>query len=194
MNITRGHPMSIGKNLFHGFGIVYTGLERFRRKRKKPRKRALIPNNAPAGTEFEQITFKAYIQTTQDAVEDEIKKWLDNGTIVEIPADEDNRWNFPLTTTMKKNQKIRTCLDVILLNQYLKSDMHEIPLLSIIFDPLRDARVYTTLDLASAFNRFPVKKSDQHKLAFTSPKIGTRYMFQGCPFGLNLFRQNSKKL
>ncbi|KAG2212524.1 hypothetical protein INT45_001775 [Circinella minor] len=232
MNITRSHPMSIGKNLFNSFGIGYTGLastwkdlEEKEKSQEKEIDDALIPNNAPAGTEFEQVTFKAYIHTSleknrpidktsfcplpeavislptptdvvchrrqykipykaQDAVEDEIKKWIDNGTIIEIPADEDNRWNFPLTTTMKKNQKIRTCLDVRLLNQYLKSDMYEIPLLSKIFDSLTDARVYTTLDLASAFNRFPVKKSDQHKLAFTSLKTGTRYMFQGCPFGL----------
>ncbi|KAG2216784.1 hypothetical protein INT45_009671 [Circinella minor] len=232
MNITRSHLMSIGKNLFNSFGIGYTGLastwkdlEEKEKSQEKEIDDALIPNNAPAGTEFEQVTFKAYIHTgleknraidktsfcplpeavislptptdvvchrrqykipykAQDAVEDEIKKWIDNGTIIEIPADEDNRWNFPLTTTMKKNQKIRTCLDVRLLNQYLKSDMYEIPLLSKIFDSLTDARVYTTLDLASAFNRFPVKKSNQHKLAFTSPKTGTRYMFQDCPFGL----------
>ncbi|KAI7847014.1 hypothetical protein BDC45DRAFT_452535, partial [Circinella umbellata] len=139
MKITRGHPMSIGKNLFNSFRIGYTGLaSTWKDSEEKEIDDALIPNNAPAGTEFEQVTFKAYIQTSleknraidktsfcplpeavislptptdvvchrrqykipykaQDAVEDEIKKWLDNGTIVEIPTDEDNRWNFPLT-------------------------------------------------------------------------------------------------
>ncbi|KAJ8651869.1 hypothetical protein O0I10_012562 [Lichtheimia ornata] len=77
----------------------------------------------------------------------------------------------------------RPCLDPRLINEHLTDDKHRIPLITEIFDQLAGSKVYTTLDLASAFHRFPSKPQDRHKTAFTAPD-GLRYMFKGCPFGL----------
>lgn len=60
-------------------------------------------------------------------VQECIEKWLEGGTIVEVPADADNRWNSPLTLVPKKDSdgKLtghRPCLDPRLINQYLEDD------------------------------------------------------------------------
>lgn len=124
----------------------------------------------------------------QPVVQEAIDKWLADYTITIVPANADNRWNNPITLAPKKDDQgrktgYRPCLDPRLINQYLKDDNYPIPLISTIFDKLQGAIVYTTLDLASAFHRFPIHPDDQHKTAFTGPD-GTRYMFKGCPFGL----------
>ncbi|KAJ8651910.1 hypothetical protein O0I10_012518 [Lichtheimia ornata] len=121
-------------------------------------------------------------------VQEAINKWLTEGTITEVPADADNRWNSPLTLAPKKDSQgkmigHRPCLDPRLINEHLTDDKHRIPLITEIFDQLAGSKVYTTLDLASAFHRFPIKPEDRHKTAFTAPD-GMRYMFKGCPFGL----------
>lgn len=53
--------------------------------------------------------------------------------------------------------------------------------------------MYSTLDLAGAFTRFPIYPKDQHKTAFTSVD-GTRYMFRGCPFGLKLISSKFQRV
>lgn len=121
-------------------------------------------------------------------VQEAINKWLTECTITEVPADADNRWNTPLTLAPKKDSQgkmtgHRPCLDPRLINEHLTDDKHRIPLITEIFDQLAGSKVYTTLDLASAFHRFPIKPEDRHKTAFTAPH-GMRYMFKGCPFGL----------
>ncbi len=45
------------------------------------------------------------------------------------------------------------------------------------------AKVFSTLDLKSAFHRFKINEDDRHKTTFTSVD-GKQYMFRGCPFGL----------
>src|SRR5262249_52338179 len=42
--------------------------------------------------------------------------------------------------------------------------------------------IFTTLDLQSAFNRFPIHEADQHKTAFTWKDA--QYVFARAPFGL----------
>lgn len=92
-------------------------------------------------------------------VKDNIKLWLEDGTIVEIPANADNSWNNPLALAPKeiangKYTRKRPCLDPRLINQHLPDDRHRIPLIGDIYEKLASAAVYNTLDLASTFTRF----------------------------------------
>ncbi|SAL99780.1 hypothetical protein, partial, partial [Absidia glauca] len=68
------------------------------------------------------------------------------------------------------------------INALLPNDKYPLPLIRDIFELLKDARIFTTLDLKNAFHRFQIAKKDQPKTTFTHR--GTQYMFQGCPFGL----------
>ncbi|SAL96444.1 hypothetical protein, partial, partial [Absidia glauca] len=98
-----------------------------------------------------------------------------------------NEWNSPLTLAPKKNadgtkSKKRPCLDPRHINSLLPDDKYPLPLIKDIFAQLKDARVFSTLDLKNAFHRFKIAKEDRHKTTFTHR--GIQFMFKGCPFGL----------
>ena len=118
-------------------------------------------------------------------VDETVQKWLDDGIIVKARIN--NEWNSPLTLAPKKDEydnktKKRACLDPRHINKLLTDDRYPLPLIRDIFALLKDAEVFTTLDLKNAFHIFQIAPKDQHKTTFTHR--GIQYMFQGCPFGL----------
>jgi transposase InsO family protein len=118
-------------------------------------------------------------------VDEAVKKWFEDGTIVRARIN--NEWNSPLTLAPKKNadgtkSKKRPCLDPRHINLLLPDDKYPLPLIKDIFAQLKNARVFSTLDLKNAFHRFKIAKEDRHKTTFTHR--GIQFMFKGCPFGL----------
>ncbi|SAL98522.1 hypothetical protein [Absidia glauca] len=118
-------------------------------------------------------------------IDEAVTKWLNEGTIVR--AGVNTEWNSPLTLAPKKDadgnkSRKRPCLDPRHINLLLPNDRFPLPLIKDIFETLKGATVFTTLDLQNAFHRFQIAPADQHKTTFTHR--GTQYMFQGCPFGL----------
>ncbi|KAG1464221.1 hypothetical protein G6F56_005129 [Rhizopus delemar] len=121
----------------------------------------------------------------QPAVDEAVQTWLKDGTITFAPVN--TSWNSPLTLAPKKDEfgKItgkRPCLDPRHINKFLPDDKFPLPLIRDIFHELRNSKIFTTLDLKSAFHRFKIAEKDQHKTTFTHN--GLQYMFRGCPFGL----------
>jgi hypothetical protein len=120
-------------------------------------------------------------------VMDEINRMLKDGVIVRAPA---TQWNLPITVTPKKDAdgkltKVRLVLDPRMLNKMLPIAKFPLPLIEDIFQALKNAVVYSCLDLLSAFHQFPLKESDCHKTTFTAPN-GIQYMYKGTPFGLSV--------
>ncbi|ORE02423.1 DNA/RNA polymerase [Rhizopus microsporus var. microsporus] len=109
--------------------------------------------------------------TLQPKVMEIINSWLEDGIIV--PA-QPSAWNLPMTVTLKKN------LD----GTVLPVNNHQLPLISDIFNSMSNAVVFSTLNLKSAFNQFPVYGPDQVKTTFTAPN-NLQYMYRGAPFGIS---------
>ena len=114
-----------------------------------------------------------------------IDTWLRNGTIKKAPVN--TEWNSPLTFAPKKDELgnytgKRPCLDPRAINKLIKDDRYPLPLVKDVFYKIRDSKIFSTLDLTSAFHRFKIAEDDQKKTTFTFD--GDQYMFQGCPFGL----------
>lgn len=127
----------------------------------------------------------AYVHVPK--VMEEINRMLKDGIITRAPA---TQWNLPITVTPKKDAdgkltKVRLVLDPRMLNKMLPIAKFPLPLIEDIFQALKNAVVYTCLDLFSAFHQFPLKESDCHKTTFTAPN-GVQYMFKGTPFGLSV--------
>jgi hypothetical protein len=115
----------------------------------------------------------------------QIEEWLQAGTIKKCPVN--TSFNSPLLLVPKKNglgQTVdyRVCMDVRGLNKLLPDVNFPVPLVREIFEELGGKKVFTTLDLRSAYNRFKVREEDQHKLTFTHHN--QQYCFQGTCFGL----------
>ena len=119
-------------------------------------------------------------------VDDQIKEWLENGFIKRAPANVE--WNSPLTVVKKTNGKgevtgYRVCHDPRSINVLLQNiDRMPLPIISELFEELKGATVYSTLDLKSAFNSLKLREDHAHKMAFTWNSV--QYIPIGTPFGI----------
>ncbi|KAG2191768.1 hypothetical protein INT47_010343, partial [Mucor saturninus] len=122
----------------------------------------------------------------QGVVDEQVKEWIENGIIERAPAN--TEWNTPLTVVKKTNGKgevtgYRVCHDPRLVNTLLKSiDRMPLPLIGELFEDLKGANIYSTLDLKSAFNSLRLNPKDAHKLSFTWR--GVQYKPIGTVFGI----------
>jgi len=82
----------------------------------------------------------------------------------------------------EKNGKFRFCVNYKPLNDVTKKDNYPLPRIDEILDSLKDAKWFTTLDLASGYWQIKVKEEHREKTAFIT-KFGT-YEFKVMPFGL----------
>ena len=91
-------------------------------------------------------------------------------------------WSFPVVVVKKKNGKFRFCVNYKPLNDITKKDNYPLPRVDEILDSLKDAKWFTTLDLASGYWQIKVREEHREKTAFIT-KFGT-YEFKVMPFGL----------
>ena len=89
----------------------------------------------------------------------------------------------PVLFVKKSNGDLRFCIDYRGLNAVSIKNRYSLPLVSETLSQLSKAKLYTKLDIISAFNKLRIKEGDEWKAAFTC-----RYgLFEplGLPFGLS---------
>ena len=91
-------------------------------------------------------------------------------------------WAFPIVVVRKKDGTARICVDYRKLNDVTKKDAHPLPRIDDIFDALRGAKYFSTLDLASGYHQVAVAPQDQEKTGFVTP--WGHYEYTVMPFGL----------
>jgi hypothetical protein len=57
-------------------------------------------------------------------------------------------------------------MDYPALNLATVKNWHPLPLISVMLDCVREARIFTKLDLRSAYNLIRIKEGDEYKTAF----------------------------
>ena len=67
------------------------------------------------------------------------------------PVDEPTEWVSQIVVAVKKSGELRVCIDPRPLNTVLKRERYQIPVIDDLLPDLTDARVFTKVDLASAF-------------------------------------------
>ena len=67
------------------------------------------------------------------------------------PVDEPTKWVSQIVVAVKKSSELRVCIDLRSLNTVLKRESYQIPVIDDLLPDLTDARVFTKVDLASAF-------------------------------------------
>ena len=69
---------------------------------------------------------------------------------------------------LKKNGKLRMCIDYRQLNSITKKDRYPLPLISEIQDRIGNAKIFLKIDLRWAYHQIRIKEGDEWKAAFRS--------------------------
>ena len=116
------------------------------------------------------------------AFAEEEKKLISNMERQGIIQKSNSPWSSPLVLVVKKNGKIRPCVDYRRLNVVTVKDAFPLPRIQDCLDTVRGSTLFSTFDLTSRFHQIPVKPSDTPKTAFVT-KYGL-YGFLTMPFGV----------
>ena len=113
-------------------------------------------------------------------VEEELKRMESMGIIEKIT--EPTEWCAPMVPVIKKNGKIRICVDLKRLNENVKREKFILPTLDDILPKLAKSTVFSSLDAESGFWQIPLKEDSARLTTFITP-LG-RYCFKRLPFGI----------
>ena len=89
----------------------------------------------------------------------------------------------PVLFVKKKDGSLRLCVDYRSLNAITIKDRYPLPLIDTLLDRLKNAKIFTALDLRGAYNLVRVKEGDEWKTAFRT-RYG-HYEYLVMPFGLS---------
>jgi hypothetical protein len=91
-------------------------------------------------------------------------------------------WGCPALFVKKKDNSLRLCVDYRPLNAVTIKNKYPLPRIDILFDQLAGAKVFSKIDLCSAYHQIKIRPSDIPKTAF-STRYGL-YEYLVMSFGL----------
>ncbi|KAL0150345.1 hypothetical protein M9458_054347 [Cirrhinus mrigala] len=106
------------------------------------------------------------------AMEEYIKKALSQGYIRPSTSPAASSFFF----VSKKDGGLRPCIDYRAINRYTVKFRYPLPLVPAALEQLRTARIFTKLDLRSAYNLIRIREGDEWKTAFVTPTGHYEYL------------------
>lgn len=133
----------------------------------------LLPSIVPASE-------PPYRMSTQKLIESklQLKEMLDKGYI----RPSVNPWGTPVLFVKKKDNRLRLCNDYRKLNNLTIKNRYPLPHIKCLFDQLREATIFSKIDLRFGYHQVHIKHEDIYKIAFQM-SYG-HYEFVIVPFGL----------
>lgn len=131
----------------------------------------------------------------REIVENQIQEWLE----ANILAPSSSKYSSPVLVRRKKDGTPRVCTDYRRLNEIVVRDRFPIPVIEEQIDKLKDATIFSTLDLRNGFFHVSVNESSRKYTAIVTDS--GQYEFLKTPFGFcnspavfqrfinNIFRQ-----
>jgi hypothetical protein len=112
-------------------------------------------------------------------VKEELDKLLEAGFIRPVETTE---WVSPVVLALKKNGKLRVCVNYKALNKVTKKDRYPLPFCEEILEEVAGHKMYTFGDGYKDYHQVKIALEDQLKTTFTTP-WGT-FCYTVMPFGL----------
>jgi hypothetical protein len=92
-------------------------------------------------------------------------------------------WGAPVLFMKKKDGTLRLCIDFRQLNKVTIKNKYPLPRIDDLFDQLKDAKIFSKIDLRSGYHQVRIKEEDVSKTTFRT-RYG-HYEFTVVPFGLS---------
>lgn len=109
-----------------------------------------------------------------------IEELLEKGVISKAKSP----YAAPAFLVKKPNGDFRLCIDYRHLNKKVRMDAFPVPAIEHIFQCLKGAKVFTTLDLNSAFYQIELSDKSKELTSFVTPE--GQFVFHKTPFGLSV--------
>ncbi|KAI2644120.1 Transposon Tf2-8 polyprotein [Labeo rohita] len=116
----------------------------------------------------------------RQAMEEYVKEALAQGFIQPSTSPATSSFFF----VGKKDGGLRPCIDYRQLNSQIIQQPYPLPLVPATLEELRGARIFTKLDLRSAYNLVCIRAGDEWKTAFITPTGHYEYLVM--PYGLSI--------
>ena len=131
---------------------------------------------------------RRYIQEDSAFIDEEVKRLLKEG-IVEPSL---SPWRAQVVVTKDENHKKSLAIDYSqTINRFTLLDAFPLPRISDMVNKIAQYRVFSTIDLRSAYHQVPLKDEDKPYTAFEAR--GNLYQFTGLPFGVTCFQREMIK-
>jgi hypothetical protein len=83
----------------------------------------------------------------------------------------------------KKDGTLRLCIDLRQLNKVAIKNKYPLPRIDDLFDQLKDARIFSKIDIRSGYHQVRIRDEDTNKTSFITRY--DHYEFTVVPFGLS---------
>jgi hypothetical protein len=91
-------------------------------------------------------------------------------------------WGAPVLFVKKNDGTLRICIDFKKLNKVIMKKKFPLPRIDDLFDQLKDAKIFSKIDLITGYHHVRIKEEDISKTNFRT-RYG-HYEFTVVPFGL----------
>ena len=133
----------------------------------------LEPDSHPPFRPIYRLSPLEYAEAKAQIAEYLSKGWIEHSS---------SPYGAPILFVPKKNGQLRMCVDYRALNKVTVKNRYPLPRIEDLFDKLRHATVFSSLDLAQGYHQIRITDADVPKTAFRTP-FG-HYQWRVLSFGL----------
>ena len=142
------------------------------------------------------VPVSARLRTLPYAVRQEVSDHLlqleAQGVIERVPSGS-SPWLSPIVAVKKRDGRgLRVCLDLTEINKAIIANGHPLPDMQEMLDGLRGARIFSKLDMKSAYHQLELHESSRDLTAFVHE--GQTWRYKRCCFGLRSLPQCFQRL
>ena len=141
----------------------------------------ICQHTIPIKLDAKPVRLKPYTHNENFAkkIKAKIDRLLEANFIYEI---EHTEWVSPIVVVLKKNGKLRVCINLKKVNAATIRDSYPLPITEHVLERVAEKEAYSFLDGFSGYNQVAIHPNDQHKIAFVT-EFGI-FAYRVMPFGL----------